>query len=120
MTSSTSPESPSRASSGNASSLDLIRIRGRRGSGLSPRRPRFSHTQSVRDLPAALLAAAGQDNTGRGVEDQLRDLLAFVEVEEPEQAARLRVRGLATDAAEVPVILDKAQDGGLVGHLVVD
>src|SRR5579875_2250899 len=57
--------------------------------------------------------------TGYGIKEEFLEVRAG-EVEHVVERSGQRVKGLVTDATSLPVVLDEAQDGRLVGHGVVN
>ena len=61
-----------------------------------------------------------QHDAGGWIQDQFRRRVVVVEVEHAIESAGSYIAGVVADAAEVPVVLDEAQDGGLVGGAVIN
>src|SRR5580658_6304573 len=76
----------------------------------------WANAENVREL----VFDCSQDYTGRWIQDQPRGLVAAVEVEQAVERAGFYVAGVVADPAEVPIVLDEAEDGGLVGRAVIN
>src|ERR1035438_1869042 len=61
-----------------------------------------------------------QHQAGGRIEGQLRAAMVLAKIEHTVELPGFRIRGVGADSAEVPIILDEAQDRRLIGRAMID